>query len=136
MQDGADHGRGGIACEGALAAEHFIQHTAESEQIGPGVGGLVLQLLRSHVLQCADDLVVPRERGSDGAVARFERAFLSGEPEIEQLDPLLREKDVVGLQIAMDDAFSVSRSEGVQDLIRVGDGFFDSQGAFHRLTFD
>jgi hypothetical protein len=58
-----------------------------------------------------------------------DRAFLLGEPEIEQLDSLLRHQDVGRLEVAMDDALLVGRGEGVEDLIRVRDGFLDWEGA-------
>jgi hypothetical protein len=88
-------------------------------------------------LQCAHNLVVSGERGRDGAVAVLvDRAFLLGEPEIEQLDSLLRHQDVGRLEVAMDDALLVGRGEGVEDLIRVRDGFLDWEGPFQRLTFD
>ena len=78
--------------------------------------GLTLALLGRHVVR----------RAHDRAGARLVRDLLLGlrelrEAEVEHLDEVLgaaslQEKDVLGLEIAVDDAVLVGRVEGVRDL--------------------
>ena len=40
LEDGAHRVGGGVAVEGALAGEHLVEHRAEGEDVGAGIGGL------------------------------------------------------------------------------------------------
>ena len=46
----------------------------------------------------------------------FSRTYRFCEPEVEQFDSGLGQQDVVGLEIAMDDSFTVRSIERVADL--------------------
>ena len=53
-----------------------------------------------------------------------------GDAEVENLDPpVARDEQVVGLQVAMDDALVVRGGEPLRDLARVVDGFARRQRA-------
>ena len=55
-----------------------------------------------------------------------------GEAEVEDLDPpVARDEDVLGLQIAVDDALVVRGGEPLRDLARVVDRFARRQRAAH-----
>ena len=80
-------------------------------------------LLRRHVADSPDDHACP-VWPTPLAIASPAGPHLGrrelGETEIEDLDPLvLRDEDILGLQIAVDDAFFVRRRETVGNLQRV-----------------
>ncbi len=55
LQDSRSDADLALALEGALAGEHFVKHGAERENIATAVQLFALDLLRGHVLECADD---------------------------------------------------------------------------------
>ena len=65
--------------------------------------------------------------------SRYRAPGLFRQSEIQQLDPLLRDQNVGGLQIAMYDAFAVSRVESIQNLPRVFQRFLHRQRTLKRL---
>ena len=75
-----------------------------------------------------------RRRIRAGQHAGARRARQLGQTEVEQLDPLLREQDVGGLQIAVDDALAVRGVERLADLHAVRDRLVDRQRAGDRLA--
>ena len=114
-----DHRVGGrITFEGTLAAQHFVQHGAEREEVGARVNGLAAHLLRRHVADCAHHCawVGDGRDGFGGAAAGDGR---TREAEVENLDvPVFAEKHILGFQIAMDDALVVRGREPASDLHR------------------
>ena len=86
---------------------------------------LPFELLGRHVLERAEDRALRRQRrlivGSVGRLAPRRRRRLARlrQAEVEQLRARLRQHDVAGLQIAVDDAAAVRLVERVGDLDRV-----------------
>ena len=70
------------------------------------------------------------------ASASLDRTGLLGQAEIEQLDSLLGDQNVGGLQIAMGDPLPVRGIQGIQNLSGVFDGFFERQRSFQRRALD
>ena len=110
--------------ERLLPGDHLVEHRAEREDVGARVGLLALDLLRRHVLKRAEDRAlavsgaacVGSVVGAPAPRRPPRRRFR--EAEVEQLRAGLRQHDVAGLQIAMDDAVPVRLVERVGDLDR------------------
>ena len=86
-----------------------------------GVGLVAFELLRRHVLQRPENRALCRQiRQASSAASRgcLPTAWRAGlrQPEIEQLRARLRQHDVAGLQVAMDDAFAMRLVERVRNL--------------------
>ena len=62
--------------------------------------------------------------------------MLLRQTKVEQLDPLFGDQDVVGLEIAMRDAFLMRGIESIQNLPRIFNGLFGRQRPFERSAFD
>src|SRR5215471_11201214 len=116
------------------AGEHFVEHQPEREDVGARIGGFALQLLRRHVLQRALDGAVGGHGYGGGFVAALELLPHLRQYEIEQLDAVLRDHDVGGFEVAMDDALAVSGIEGVQNLARERQGARPRQRPAQGLT--
>jgi hypothetical protein len=78
-----------------------VKQAAEAKQITARISIVALQLLWRHILQGPYDLSVARERRRQGSVSFLERTTLLGQAEIQQLNALLRDENVRGLQIAV-----------------------------------
>ena len=106
--------------ERQLLREHLVEHHADGVEVRAGTGGLARGLLGRHVLRRAEDRAVARDELL--AVARRGMAWLDlRDAEIEHLHEvgvrvLLDEHDVVGLEVAMDDAGVVRLLERDRDL--------------------
>ncbi len=126
LQDRAhDVGRR-VAVEGPVPRQQLVEHRAEREDVGAGVGVLPADLLGGHVADGA-------EHGSGLRAARLRRRRGQrggrlgprelGQAEVEDLDAaVVRHEDVLGLEIAVDDALLVRGAEAAGDLERVVDG--------------
>jgi hypothetical protein len=125
--------------KGALAGEDFVEYAAEGENIRPGVGGLALQLLGSHVLQRADNGAFLRERPGFRFVAmRVFHQLEFREAEVENFDAGFRGQDVGRFEIAMGDRLSMRGFERTGQLNRSLQGQGERQRprdlrAFHVL---
>jgi hypothetical protein len=93
-----------------------------------GVRGLAFELFRRHILQSSGDAPL-RGDGGPRDVVGAECRGLFGEAEIQQVDALLRDQNVGGLQIAVDDAFAVGGVESVENLPGVLPGFLHRKRA-------
>src|SRR5688572_14363973 len=103
---------GALARERLLGGEELVEHAAEGEDIAGRLHFLGAQLLGSHVADRADD----HAGGGIGGDAAGPRSVGGGvgETEVEDLDPAVEgDEEVLGLQVAMDDAFGMRRGEAV-----------------------
>ena len=119
-----------VAGERTLSAQHFIQHHAEREDVGPRIDRFALGLLGRHVGHGAQDLArrgqdSNNRRGIYGAAVGLSGAF--GETEIEDFHAGGRDHHVAWLQVAMNDAARVSGGQCVRDLGGVTKGDVDGQ---------
>ncbi len=107
------------ALERALARGHLVEHGAERELVRTEVELLAAGLLRRHVADRAEHGADLRRLGG-----REVRGFLLlrlqelGEAEVEDLDrPVLRDHDVFGLQVPVNDPGLVRLGEAVGHLV-------------------
>src|SRR5580658_3577215 len=107
-----------------------MQNQAKGKNVGARVRIFRLQLLRRHVVQRADYLPLLGERLRE--VGFLQQTTLLREPEVEQLDPLLRNEYVARFQIPMSDALLMCRIQRVENLARVVDGLFERQRSLQR----
>src|ERR1039458_9220158 len=111
------HGRG---VERLAAYQHFVEEGAERKLVTPEVDVGSPRLLGRHVGHRSEDdaLFADRsERGGTRVVRTAARDVVAGKAEVEDLGPaVLRQKDVFGLDVAVDDPFLVSRGEPVGHL--------------------
>ena len=113
-----------VAVERADAREHLVQDRSEREDVRALVRGLALDLLGRHVAERSHD-DAGLGRGGGRRQVRLLRALVLvlrqlRETEVEDLDPpVVRQKQVLGLEISMDDPLLVRRREPLRDLDRV-----------------
>ena len=124
--DQPDFGRPG---EWPLAGEHFVEHGAEGEDVGPRIDGVPLRLFRGHVGHGAHDHARTRHHPADGDVRRGTLDQLC-QAEVQHLRPPVGGDDNVGrLDVAVDDAVGVRRFKGRSDLHSVVERRGDRQSA-------
>src|SRR5579864_6384851 len=100
----------GVAAEWKCARGHLIKDRTEGEQVCAGVQVLATRLLRGHIRHGAQRrtgagkvLLRADGRVADSNALRLQRHFC--QPEIENLRlSTIRDEDVRGLDVAMDDA--------------------------------
>jgi hypothetical protein len=94
-----------------VADEHFVQHDAETVEIGAAVDRAAARLFGTHVVRRADD-----RAGAGHAQRGFVRAR---DAEIgEDGRAVFAQQDVVGLDVAVDDAFFLRIGKRRGDLAR------------------
>ena len=108
------------AWNGLVAREHLVEDGAERELVAPEVDGVAPRLLGRHVGDRPEDgplLADGRERRRAGVARIAARDVVAGEAEVEDLDAaVLRQEDVLGLDVAVDDSLLVRGGETVGDL--------------------
>ena len=112
---------GRVAMKRAFSGKHLVEDGAERENVGTRVSRLAAHLLRRHIADCphdsssvgSRDLLRGRFAGSIG--------FRAGElcqTEIENLGaPIVSDKNVFRLEIAMDNAFLMCCGQSARDLL-------------------
>ena len=83
-----------------VARQHLVKNHACREHIGARVDHAALELFGRHVFRRADDQSRLRERTVGLAELVYERPR---ETKVEKLDAVARQKDVRGLQIAVNE---------------------------------
>ena len=135
-----------VAPERSHAREHLEEHRPEGEDVRAVVHRLAPDLLGRHEAHRPQHHARFRGRGGVSLVSFLDdrrRTRQLGEAEVEDLDPaVVRDEDVVGLEVAVDDPLVVSGGEAVRDLERVVEGLADGKrsaapgGPCRRLTFE
>ncbi len=116
---GVDHDRArGLAVEGRTAGQRLVEHHAERPHVGRGAHALgAHRLLGRHVVR--------RPHGDAGVGDVVVRAVeIARDAEVEDLDDLapvalLRHEDVLGLEVAVDDALLVRGRQRLEDALEV-----------------
>ncbi len=115
-EDRRDHLGRRLAEERAVSGRHLVEHDAEREDIGAGVGREHAQLLGRHVGEGADGEAFLGQGGLRVEAHRLGRVVLAelGESEVEHLHPAVAvDHDVAGFEIAVLDPLGVRGGEGV-----------------------
>ena len=107
--------------ERRTAGQHFVHENAQGIEVRTRVRGLALDLLRRDIGRRAAP-------GAEPVPARLVEE--AGQPEIHDLRlAFLVDHDVLGLEVAMDDAQAVGFGEPVADLAGDGDGLAGGEAA-------
>src|SRR5579862_129551 len=133
FENGVEDDAGTLALEGQSAGGHFVQDHAERKEIGAGVEIFGADLFGRHVGDGADGGagtgqmlaggVLSQTVGDRGPTA-YLRGFHLREAKIEDFGvAAVGDKNIGGLDVAVNDAFGVSGVQGVRD--------FDSQAQEH-----
>ena len=136
----------GVAFERALACDHFVEDRAEAENIGTVVKVVSAHLLGRHIAHRAHDGSRLGWMGHCRIFARGCPAGLFCQAEIQNFYPaVFGEKDVVRLQVAVNDAFFVRGRQSLRnfngvfcDLAlgqRPGIHFFAESEPFQKLGY-
>jgi hypothetical protein len=128
----------GVPAESHLSREQLVEDCAERKDVRSMVDGKPLDLLRRHVARGPhDDTGLGVLRAGRGAGLRIgARRLLDplGQPEIQDLDaPVLRDDEVLGLEVPMDDPSVVRGREATRDLEAPVDGLLLRDGTGEEL---
>src|SRR5262245_44289373 len=123
LQDRVHHFDGRIAMEGALSGEHFVKDHTEGEDVRAMIRLLSAHLLRRHVTDRTHD----HARIGDMFLGRRVLVYVAkllrvefSKTEIEDLHPpVVRDEQVLRLQVTMDYAFEVSGGQPLGDMPRI-----------------
>lgn len=120
--------------ECALPGDHLVQHRAEGKEVGAHVERLAADLLWGHVADRPHHGARIGDGMRDGGGHfRARRRHGAGEAEVQDLHVAIgRDEDVLGLEVAMDDAALVSGRKTAGDLHAVLDGATQRQRAGHQ----
>ena len=129
IENRGDQARLRVPAEGTLPAGHLVEHRAEGKDVRPLIARCALELLRRHVWRRPETASLRCERISWRSLSRTGRSCREPfrQSKVEQLDAALRQHDVSGLQIAMDDALAMGFVERVADLGRVAEHLIDRE---------
>ena len=124
----------------AAARQHLVEDRAKREQIRAVIDRQSAHLLGRHVADGAEHdarLRSATQHCRRRALAVDRRALLRqfGQTEVENLDAVVPgDEEVLGLEIAMDDALVVRRRESARDLKRILDRLARRQRAAARAA--
>ena len=105
-----------VARESASSGEHLVEHAPERKDVGTRVGALPAHLLRRHVADRPDHHT-PLGLSELCRVVPGLPHWFCREPEVENLYlTVTGDKDVVGLEIAMNDAAIVRGGQAAANL--------------------
>ncbi len=119
----ASHGRGdvGVASERRVTAQRFVEEQAQGVDVGAGVGGSSVDLLRREIARGA------HHGAGAGQVVAPRRL---GDAEVGDLDLTGRwHQHVGGLHVAVDETGAVGGLEGVGHLLADADHLGDREAA-------
>src|ERR1700722_6200920 len=111
IQQAVVHGgqRGG-AGKRQLAGEHLVENDAHGIEIGAAIAALALHLLWRNIVGRA-------QHGGEVGVCKAARRSVAGNAEIDELDVVIFiDHDVLGLQVAMNNALRVDVIESLENL--------------------
>ena len=104
---------GVVPVNSCASGEHLVEQAAEREHIGAAVDALAGHLLRRHVAERSQHDSLRRARHGR-AIGAGGVETLQRQPEIENLDVAVAgQEDVLGLEVAMDDALGMRRRQPV-----------------------
>ena len=119
MQNGGHGFRAGIAFEGALPTDHFVQNAAEAENVGQVIRGFAANLFRGHVSDGPEndtDVGFGGGHAVDG-FGQCVRTAQFGQSEIEDFQAsVFGDENVFGFQVAMRDVLVMGSGEAVGQL--------------------
>jgi hypothetical protein len=132
FHDRGERPRHRVLPEGVLAGQQLVEDDPEGEDVGAGVDGQGPGLLGGHVEDGPCDLA-----GGSGARGRRDlardlrlRAHELGQAEVEDLHPTVRgQEEVLGLEVAVDDALGVGGLEAAGGLEGVAEDLLSGGGA-------
>ena len=136
VQDGIQRGYHIVSGKGLLPGRHLVEHYPEGKKIAARIERLAAGLLRRHVNSRAGNDAHSGEGIFDGSLFTGCEMIIAdqlGEAEIEHLGlPILGQKDICWLDIAMNDPLTMRSAQSVRHLNR------DLQQLiqFHRLAVD
>ena len=109
--------------ESPPAAQHLIKDRSERKDVGPGVRRFAAHLFRRHVSHSTEHHARLRESGCERGFLPFQsggRLRELGKAEVEDLQASFRgEENVLGFEVAVNNAFLVRRGESVRKLDHV-----------------
>ncbi len=111
-----------VALERRTAGDQLVRHDAERVEVHAVVGVRVRRrLLGGHVGRRADGGADLGQRGAPSAAVGAGRADRLGDAEVGDRGAAAGEEDVVGLDVAVDDALRVGVGEGAGDVAEDAD---------------
>ena len=127
-EDGGNDADRCAAREGALTGDHFVEHRAESKDVGPRVCRPAFELFGRHVVQRANDRALARERHRSRGYSEFTfHGSRLRQTEIQELRSGLGQHHVLGLHVTVHDADTVRAIERGANLQRDRRGLRDGQ---------
>ena len=134
-----------VPAERPLARQHLVEDRPEREEVAPLVRRPASHLLGRHVAHRPEHHAGLRAAGDRPGIGLAPVAPVQlqlRETEVQDLDPpVLRQKDVLGLQVPVHDPLLVRRGQSLRDLHRVVDRLARgdrarAQAAAQRLAFE
>ena len=136
-QDGSDRVDFGFAAKRSSTGQHLVKNCPYAEDVATMIHRLAPQLLGRHISDGADYGATLGYSGElfDGSAGFLGRGLQLGHAEVENFDPAVSShKQVLGLEVAMNDATIVRRDQALYDLEGIVDGLPDGQCDLRRVA--